>query len=280
MNEGKQVMDHFLHVLPILNEMLTRDVGVGLTDREQYLYYKAGKKLDMKAYAGMPLKPGSAVVQAMEGKKRVIMRGDASIFGMPYIAAALPIFDAKGNVLGSVVTSEPVELQDTVFRMSSELGETISLLASTTEEISAQSQEIAGVCQQLTQGVMASAEEVKRTDSIIDMTRNIAGSINLLGLNAAIEAARVGEAGRGFGVVAQEIRKLSSETSRSIGQVDEVIRTIQADSNRNYSQLAQINQVINQLADAITHVAETIQQAGGMVHELNRLAESLSDDEG
>jgi hypothetical protein len=280
MDEKKEaIIEHFRYILPLLNAMSVRDVGVGLTDREHYLLYKPGKKLDMKAHPGMALKPGSAVMQAMTEKRRVVMRGDKSIFGMLYIAAASPIFDEDGEVIGCAVTSEAVELQDTVLKMAATLNGTVSVLASTIEELSAQTQEIAGVCVNLAHNTLESQQRVNATNKIIDVIRNIGGNINLLGLNAAIEAARVGDAGRGFGVVADEIRKLSASSADSVKMIDSVLTTIQADSNRNYAQLTQVNEAIAQIASAISQIAGTVQQSSSMVHELKQLAESMSKDD-
>lgn len=273
------ILEHFRYVLPYINDMSIRDVGIGLTDCKQYLLYKPGKKLDMKAHAGMPLKTGSAVMNAIAQKRRIVIRGDKAIFGMPYIAAACPIFDDSGEVIGCAVTSEPVDLQDTISDMAASLSDNVSILASTIEQLSAQTQEIAGVCSNLAQSALESKKRVNDTNKVIDIIKSIGGNINLLGLNAAIEAARVGDAGRGFGVVAGEIRKLSTSSTESIKMIDDVLFAIQSDSDRNYTQLVQVKEVVTQIAAAITQVAGAVQQSSSMVHELNRLAESMSKDE-
>jgi hypothetical protein len=277
--DSNAILEHFLYVLPYLNEICISDVGVALTDREKYLLYKAGKKLAFKGEANSLIKPGSAVEKAIAEKRRVVMRGDKAIFGIPYIASAFPVMDDDGEVIGCAVTTESVELQDNMLHMATTLNEDVSVLASTIQEISAQTQEIASVCSSLAQSVLESRQRVKETDQVIAMIRNIAGSINLLGLNAAIEAARVGDVGRGFGVVAGEIRKLSASSTDSIKKIDEVITAIQADSDRNYSQIAQVNDTVIQVAAAITQVAGALQRASGVVQELNAIAESISKDE-
>ncbi len=277
--EGKNaILEHFRYVLPFLNDICIHDAGVALTDREKYLFYKPGKKLAFKSVPNRPVQPGSAVARAMEEKHRVVMRGDKAIFGVPYIAAAYPITDESGEVIGCAVTTESVELQDTMMEMASTLNENIGVLASTIEEISAQTQEIASVCTNLAQSVLDSENRVKETSGIISLMKDIAGHINLLGLNAAIEAARVGDAGRGFGVVAEEIRKLSTSSADSIKMVEKVVTAIQKDSDHNYGQLVQVKEVVNQIATAISHVADAVQQSSGLVRDLNQMAENMSKD--
>lgn len=276
---GNTALDRFLYVAPYLPELYTDDVGVAVTDREKYLYYKPAKKLDLKIAPGTPLKPGTAVVRAMEEKRRVAIRGDRAAFGLPYIAIAYPVFDESGRVVGGAVAVAPTDRQDALRQMAGRLSDNIGSLASTTEEISAQTEEITAVCSKLADISSQSQQRVKETDQVLGLIRNIAGQTNLLGLNAAIEAARVGEAGRGFGVVAEEIRKLAATSADSIKKITDIIKTIQEDSGNTHRQLTQVNGVIGQIADAIAHVAGAIEQASGLAQELNAMADSLSQDD-
>ena len=100
------------------------------------------------------------------------------------------------------------------------------------EALSQEVDHVGGVIQQLT-------HSSDRIAAVLDVIKEIAGQTNLLALNAAIEAARAGEAGRGFAVVADEVRKLANRTHESTVEVGTVITQLRADVAKAQSAMAQ-----------------------------------------
>ena len=268
----------YLEAAAFLNDIVFSDVGVGVFDREKCLIYKPGKKMDLGAKAGDPVKPGSGVHRAMNEKRRIFMKIDKAVYGRAYIVVAIPVFAAGGEVVGAIACSEPTDRQDELKQMAAALGDNISMLASTTEEVSSQAQEIAAVSQAVAKLASESMGRARETDQVLGLIRGIAGQTNLLGLNAAIEAARVGDAGRGFGVVAEEIRKLATSSASSIDQINAILKTIQTDSENTFRQIERVETVTGEIAQAIGAVAEAVQQAGAMAAKLDAMANSLSQE--
>lgn len=273
--EDQAVIDHYICVMSKINDLFTSEVSATLVYKDKYVLSKPSRNLNLNIKEGDPIKKGSAVETAIREKRRVVMRFDAALFGVPYIAVAVPIFNDRREVIGAASTQEAVDKQEMLKNMADQLTEKMSVLAATTEEISAQSEEISAVSHDLTAGAERSQKRVLESDEVLSIIKAIAGQTNLLGLNAAIEAARVGEQGRGFGVVAEEIRKLSATSADSIKKIDFIIGSIQDDSTNTYQQMHNIDNIISEVATAITHVAETVQQISAMAQELNSMANNL-----
>ncbi|MBV5349833.1 hypothetical protein JZU71_01345, partial [bacterium] len=111
------VFEQFFQILPIVKELIRTDTTMAVCDREKYIFSLINPKIDTGVKAGMPLKLGTAIVQAMEEKKVIQIRGSKEKFGVPYIGAAAPIFDDEQNVIGAVAFVESVDIQDSVCEM-------------------------------------------------------------------------------------------------------------------------------------------------------------------
>jgi methyl-accepting chemotaxis protein len=149
----------------------------------------------------------------------------------------------------------------------------------------------------LTDNMRSLGDQAKGIGAIMDVISDIADQTNLLALNAAIEAARAGEAGRGFAVVADEVRKLAEKTMNATKEVGQSIAGIQrgtADAvsrveravskvetasglaEKSEVALSEIVSVVEAAGDQVRAIATAAEQQSATSEEINRSVESIS----
>ncbi|QCI11504.1 methyl-accepting chemotaxis protein [Pseudomonas putida] len=147
---------------------------------------------------------------------------------------------------------------------SAQAGEQV--MQQTIDIIGAVNQEIAG-----TAAVIRDLEaDSTRIGKVLEVIRGIAEQTNLLALNAAIEAARAGEAGRGFAVVADEVRSLAQRTAASIAEIHQIIDAVQSGAVEAVKAIESGQQRSEQ-------GAEQVQQAGQMLQRITLAVEAIRD---
>ncbi len=125
----------------------------------------------------------------------------------------------------------------------------------------------------------SASDFVRNTETINSITQEVKGiadQTNLLALNAAIEAARAGEAGRGFAVVADEVRKLAEQSARSANEIERITQALAAKSISVTQAIDESLKFIDLSKEAVRSVAEALRSEDGSVREVGRGLDEIS----
>ncbi len=125
--------------------------------------------------------------------------------------------------------------------------------------------------------IHALGEKSRQIGQIVEAITNIAGQTNLLALNAAIEAARAGEQGRGFAVVADEVRKLAEQSGEAAKEIAQIIGAIQSETVQTVSAMDKSNRQVAQGVEVVASSGEAFNEIYGAIKEMrNEVLEIVS----
>jgi methyl-accepting chemotaxis protein len=240
---------------------------------------------------------------ALSNSTSMLVKGDLS--------QKIALSSSKDEI--GILTNSYNETLQFLIRIISDLNMNSELLfisaneiAASSQEVSASSEEISAISQQMSKGaqeqvnkVLKSVEEVdnlekifqsnisdiKQTSSLIE---NITSQVNMLALNASIEAARAGEYGRGFTVVAENIRNLAENTRISLSEVNQKITNIELNLSKSIESIKKLIESVSAISEETASGAEeasasteqqsaTMEELSSKSQELTQIAKKLQE---
>ncbi len=216
------IANAFNDFAPIMVKMFSEGAFIYITDLENVAYSQSSANFDIPdLHAGMHLKEGAVARQAIRTKAITAIELDPSFYGMPVFIMSYPLFDEDDAtlVIGTLSIALPknnaVQLRDVAANLERGMTE----MAAVMQELAASANQINNNEIQLNKNVQEVYKLSEDINGVLNFIKQIADQTKMLGLNAAIEAARAGDVGRGFGVVAEEIRKLSDESRDTVASI-------------------------------------------------------------
>lgn len=270
-NEQEQNTDHILRhycsAISLISTMLP-DIAIGLTNLEEWLVYFPSRKINLQVKPGTRINPREPLAVCIRENRALREEIPAEFFGVSFTGLASPIVH-QGKVIGTIAIQLQEQNEKELRRISDQL---LSFVIKTNENVSDVANGAEGLKEisgKLMSQSTRATEEMERTEEVLTFIKKIADQTNLLGLNASIEAARAGEMGRGFDIVAKEIRKLSNETVNST----ETIRTTLFKLQKSILEMTELVERVVTVGDS---QAESTKEISSFIKEIEQMSKNLN----
>ncbi|HZH59014.1 MAG TPA: methyl-accepting chemotaxis protein [Metabacillus sp.] len=259
-------VEAFIMSIPYFKEILREETMITVFDHEKYLYYSPSVDLNFNHNPGDPL-PDAYLDFAMVNKTgTTVVKVPEEEFGVPFDSISFPIKNEQGKIVAAVnaaVSTKKQEMFSTIINSMDNIAE--SLLAKV-QHIASHSEQLSATTEQISENTKTTVEYSSNITEVTRTIKGISDQTNLLGLNAAIEAARVGSAGAGFGVVASEVRKLSIDSKNATVRIEETLSAIK-------NSIAKMQEDFNEIAQSSQEEAKLVSE---FMLEIEKLTESSS----
>lgn len=259
-----------IDLIPLIHSLTYGEASVAVTDRQVYLTDVPGKRIDFQLKPGDPLKDGGGAKACMESGHLISREQPASLFGVPYLVHSAPIREESGAIIGSIAVRLPLHLEQELSKMAVGLASAMTQFSGTFQEIAAVAENTAQAASRLANTADSMNNALTETETVTKAITKVSDRIQLLGLNALIEAAHAGAAGAGFGVVAREIQSLAQRTLKA---TEDTARSLHAVSVQNN---AVVSETQSLQADSETLHAQ-VEECVAMVESLTTMAQKLKD---
>jgi methyl-accepting chemotaxis protein len=227
-----------------------------------------------------PGQMGRAVDEAIANLRQTVVTIDASATSLAgaseemnttatQIAASAHETTAQAQAV-SAAAEQISRSVDTVSAGSEEMGASIREISENASEAARVASEAVTVTAATSATMNKLGDSSAEIGNVIKVITSIAEQTNLLALNATIEAARAGEAGKGYAVVASEVKDLAQETARATQDISGRVEAIQADTAGAVGAIEEISLIIGRISDFQTIIASAVEEQTGTTAEMSR----------
>ncbi|MGQ8874691.1 methyl-accepting chemotaxis protein [Paenibacillus sp. TSA_86.1] len=253
-------LESLVNAMPFVRQMFRDDISISINDHEKVLYFSEAQSLEIGVKVGDELHEDYKHFKMLTNKdSRTIVRMPGDLQGRPFDSILIPVKE-NGQVVGILGVNYALNNHLTLETLIRENETTINVLVGGIQQIASHSEQLSATSEEILRNSQKASENSINVTKVTNVIREVSEQTNLLGLNAMIEAARVGEQGAGFGIVASEVRKLSDHTKQAASDIETSLGSVQNSMKHMEQEIGQITTATGDQAKLVTEFMQSIEQ--------------------
>lgn len=269
-----ELIKSFYNLIPYLKYYFEDELIFTISNTEKFLLVQDSNNLKMAAKTGDRIPAGCAADVCLREKKSISIIVPESVFGVPLKTMAVPVFE-NNIIQGTMVIGMSLNKKEKISNLSNTISSSLEEISTNLSNMACGVQKISETNSSIQNSIQDTNNNAKKTDEVIGFIGGIAKQTNLLGLNAAIESSKAGELGKGFSIVANEIRKLSQSTKESTNQINSILNTIQNSINEIYIRFNDSNLLLENQSAGLEEITAAIQELNSTATILKEFAAKM-----
>lgn len=259
-----------VNLAPVLVKLINSEVTLIITDTEKVICQVVDSPLNFGDITNKPLEEKDPLRQVLASRKLQIMEVPKEIYGVPFRGANAPIYSKDGELLGALSINTTLSNQKNLIEVAEQLTMSSEEMSASTLELSNIANELKNHMDHLSHAQLEMYKQVDQSSKMLEVINGIAKNTRILGFNAGIEAARSGEYGRGFSVVAKEITKLADSSAKSVDDINQLMKLLK-------EQVNEVKEVVNLTATFSKQQFDSIHEISTAMNNLTEVAETIEE---
>lgn len=272
-----QIFDIIGNVASLFHRVIPIENTIAVTDNEKFMFHFAGAEsaATVSNLVGKPFPKSGNIPLTLQTGTQQIGLIPKEIYGVAFKSSTIPLKDYEGNIIGALSLALSLKNQDALQEAIENISSSAEQLNATTDEISSSAVHLSTNVSEVLDETQEIVQLIAQTDHILDFINHVASNSRLLGLNAAIEAARAGQFGRGFAVVADEIRKMAENSAKSVDDTKKLISSINNKVGHLLKKIQELSDVALTQAAATQEIAACLQNFESSTQTVQRISKII-----
>lgn len=261
---GNDSIEELIKLAPLYQNAMKEDTAISILAEGEVKAIFQAKEFHMDSKPGDKIPPDDPANEVLRTGIAKTYEIPKEVFGVHIYGKLIPFKDEQGKVIGVIASAYSMTKVLQIEESSDSLRTALEQTEKTIEDFSVETQDFAGKISSIEELSKMADAKVGEATSLISEIRTSATRSNILALNASIEAARAGDAGRGFNVVAKEMGKLAQGNADMAGKI--------------YASLSEIFKCLSEISASVEGANEIASNQAASIEEITATFESITAD--